>query len=440
MKKSIGAISLALVLLTVLLSGCASVSTPIQPTITLSPVPPTFTPEPTATQIPSPTAVIPVWTETININSPFEYSFSESIAPQFIYHREEIPDSTVIFNTNTRWLLDVQIDKPAEYTGEASTGVILSGYTESGNTPSFILVYQYGFWSIGYAPINDFAYWQTFENLTEPAQSFKISISSDGRELSIQNDKGFKFNHNMPEDLRLFSDSLGISVSTQVGRPTKIILSKLIVEQLQYPSALTASATSLETPYIVSFENLEISKSTEISPFIFPQMLDLVLFQGRESWLKDWAKDGKFTSWAVDSRAHTGEYAINVIPNGNPVTKNIIPVTIAILNPIFNASGYEAVNFKMWINTTSNPRVASVHNCDSWLNIYYKIDSGAWTHKASWCGENKKESQGWQEISLDFDVKGKSVIQFAFMYEVQNVTKPDPSIYYLIDDLEITAK
>ncbi len=169
-------------------------------------------------------------------------------------------------------------------------------------------------------------------------------------------------------------------------------------------------------------------------------MLDLVLFQGQESGLKDWAKDGKFTSWAVDSRAHTGEYAINAIPNGNPVTKNILPVTIAILNPIFNASGYETVNFKMWINTTSNPRVASVHNCDSSLNIYYKTDSGAWTHKTSWCGENKKESQGWQEISLDFDVKGKSVIQFAFMYEVQNITKPDPSIYYLIDDLEISAK
>ncbi len=235
MKKSIGAISLALVLLTVLLSGCVSASTPVQPTITLSPVPPTFTPEPTATQIPSPTAVIPVWTETININSSFEYSFSKSIASQFIYHQEEIPDSTVIFNTNTRWLLDVQVDKPAEYTGEASTGVILRGYTENGNTPSFVLVYQYGFWSIGYAPINDFAYWQTFENLTEPAQSFKISISSDGRELSIQNDKGFKFNHNMPEDLRLFSDSLGISVSTQIGRPTKIILSNSSLSNFETP-------------------------------------------------------------------------------------------------------------------------------------------------------------------------------------------------------------
>lgn len=440
MKKFLGAISLTLVLAMFLLGGCTSSATSAPHTITASPETPTFTPEPTATQIPSPTAVVPVWTETNNINSPYEYSFSDSIGSQFTYHREPISDSTVIFNTDTRWLLDVQVDKPSDYTGEASTGIILHGYTESGNIPSLILVYQYGFWSIGYAPINDFAYWQTFDYLTEPAQSFEISISSDGRELSIKNDKGFKFNHNMPEDLRLFSDALGISVSTQIGRPTKITLSKLIIEQLRDPFALTASAISLETPYVESFENLEISNPTEISPFIFPKMLDLVLFQGRENELKDWAREEKFTSWAVDSRAHTGEYAINVIPNGNPATENIIPVTMAILNPVFNASGHETVNFKMWVNTTSNPRVKGVHNCDSWMGIYYKIDSGAWTHKLNWCGENKKESQGWQEILLDFDMKGKSVIQFAFTYEVQNVSRPDPSVYYLVDDLEITAK
>ncbi len=57
MKKSIWAILLAVVFLTIMLSGCARVSTPVPPTNTPSPIPPTSTPEPTATATlkPSPT-------------------------------------------------------------------------------------------------------------------------------------------------------------------------------------------------------------------------------------------------------------------------------------------------------------------------------------------------------------------------------------------------
>jgi len=74
MKKSIQPVFFAFVLLTVLLSGCAPVSTPVPPTS--SPVPPTLTPEPTATatQIPSPTplpgsVVLPV--DTLGKNNPW---------------------------------------------------------------------------------------------------------------------------------------------------------------------------------------------------------------------------------------------------------------------------------------------------------------------------------------------------------------------------------
>lgn len=74
MKKSIQSVFFAFVLLTVLLSGCAPVSTSVPPTS--SPVPPTLTPEPTATatQIPSPTplpgsVVLPV--DTLGKNNPW---------------------------------------------------------------------------------------------------------------------------------------------------------------------------------------------------------------------------------------------------------------------------------------------------------------------------------------------------------------------------------
>ena len=62
MKRSIQPLFLAIVVLTVLLNGCAPASTPIPPTqipptFTPSPIPPTFTPEPTATE--ESTALLP---------------------------------------------------------------------------------------------------------------------------------------------------------------------------------------------------------------------------------------------------------------------------------------------------------------------------------------------------------------------------------------------
>ncbi len=167
----------------------------------------------------------------------------------------------------------------------------------------------------------------------------------------------------------------------------------------------------------------------------------MISFSTRDRHLPSLSRDENYTLWTVDSKAHTGKYAINVVPSGNPVTNGMLPVSVAVLDPVFDVSGYDTVNLKIWITTTSNPRVASVNNCDSNLKIYYKADVGApWADYGALCGENIKESQGWHEISVDFDVKGKSTIQFAFGYEVQNIIKPDLTIYYLIDDVEITAK
>jgi ABC-type oligopeptide transport system substrate-binding subunit len=59
MKKSIQSVFLAFVLLTILLSGCAPISTPVSPTFTPSLISPTFTPASpaTAAPIPSPTSL-----------------------------------------------------------------------------------------------------------------------------------------------------------------------------------------------------------------------------------------------------------------------------------------------------------------------------------------------------------------------------------------------
>lgn len=76
MKESIRSVSLVLVVLAVLLSGCAPASTPVPPAFTPSPVSATSTPEPTATATVVPTAtalpgamVLPV--DTLGKNNPW---------------------------------------------------------------------------------------------------------------------------------------------------------------------------------------------------------------------------------------------------------------------------------------------------------------------------------------------------------------------------------
>jgi len=437
MKKSIGAISLALILVTVLLSGCVSTSTPAQPTITPSPVPSTFTPEPTATQIPSPTAVIPVWTETINHDTPFENEFKSNP----YWDQGLIADTAISFSTDTRWNFDIEVDN----LGKDATGIFLNGYTgeEEGETilgqKILGLYYHSGSWHLGYAINNTYIYSWDFNNLTSPKQSFSLTISKDGRKILIKNNA--EFSQEIKYQEKLFDGVEAITAGYLVSPKTKFTLSSLVIEQLVDPSLLSLTMTSLKEPYTTSFENLDISNPTEMLPFRFPNTLDWASFSTRDRHRSTLVRNGNYILWTVDSRAHTGKYAINVVPSGNPVTKGMLPVSVAVLDPMFDVSGYDTVNLKMWINTTTNPRVARVHNCDSGLMIYYKTDlSASWVDKTFMCGENIKETQGWYEISLDFDVKSKSTIQFAFAYEVQNITKPDLTVYYLIDDVAITAK
>jgi hypothetical protein len=429
MKKSQKPILLVFVFLIVLLTGCTSVPAPIA---TATPVPPTLTPKPiatkTATPIPTPTDVPLIWKPSPLIDKAYNHMGSEA----GFYSWDEMPESGVVFDTDTRWNIDIQVNNRRKDVGEASTGIVLVGYTESGETPRLVLVYQYGKWSLGYRTHTDFTYWQTFESLTAPMQSFELSIPHDGRSFLLKNDQGFKFQRTMTDVL--FSDVQFIMIGMQTGPYTELLVSKLVAEQLRNPSELVAEATSLKTPYTVSFEDLTVSNPSEIQPFRLSMMDIVSLFN---SWDD---REENYSSWSVDSRAHSGKIALNAIPNGNPITDSIVRPTVAVLGPLFDVSGYSTVSLEMWINTTSNPRVMSVHNCDSDLGIYYKTDSDPWVKKRVICGEHKTESQGWQEVIIDFDVVGKTTIQFAFDYTVQKVTKTDPSVYYLVDDLEITAK
>jgi hypothetical protein len=191
-------------------------------------------------------------------------------------------------------------------------------------------------------------------------------------------------------------------------------------------------ATCTSTPLITSFENLSISDPGTVTPFVTTG----------EVFEQSAQKHAEYINWQADSNSRTGSIAINAIPNGNPATvlgRSGIIISNAVLDFVFDVSTSNTVRLGFWIYSTSNPRIAAVHNCDSALNVYYRLDGGVWTHKTAVCGQHKTETTGWWFLALDFNTLSNNTIEFAFEYDLQNNEFADPTVFYLIDDLEVTA-
>jgi hypothetical protein len=352
------------------------------------------------------------------------------------WHQEDLLDSGVVFSAGTRWNFDIEVDG----TSNDATGIFFKGYASNGDEQILGLYYHTGAWHLGYAHRNnEYVYGWDFNELTSPKQSFVVSVFRDGKRISIKNSEGFS--QDIVYQPKIFDAAEYLTVGFLSSPKINLSVSNLVVEQLQDPSVPAIVTVDLKEPYTTSFEELDIADPANIAPLRTPTFLEMVLF-----YVRDWrtgriTKEDKLTPWVLDARAHTGKYSVNVIPGGTPKTKDMIPVTVAALDPVFDISGYETVTLKLWVNTTSNPRKASVHNCDTWLHFYYKTELGeSWKRHVSSCGEHVKESKGWREVAVDVDVKGKSTIQFAFEFVVQDIPQADPTVYYLIDDIEITAK
>lgn len=274
MKKTL----LFIVALSLMLTSCGSTSSEnLTPTAKTNV---TVTPVFTSTPLPSPTAILPSWKNTPLIDSPFQVIFPNETQE---YQRKEIYGSGVALDTDTRWIIDVQVDKLVQDVGEASTGIALIGYTESGTSQTFYLVYQGGKWSIGYQPIStdsNFTYWENLQSLKMPTQHFELSISPDGKNITLTNDKGFKFQDTLRE--RFFDGAQVIAISAQIGPQTKITLSKLVVEQLQKnelanspslppdfltPTAIAAGNSEPEYIFHVAVNGNDTNSGTADKPF-----------------------------------------------------------------------------------------------------------------------------------------------------------------------------
>jgi len=179
------------------------------------------------------------------------------------------------------------------------------------------------------------------------------------------------------------------------------------------------------------FDQLSIASPEEISPL----KCEGVIYD-------PWGyKLSEYTKMKLNTDSNSAPYSINLIPNGNPSTTESGIVSSAIVNKLLDVSAYNSVIISFWANSTSNPRINSIHNCDSGLNIRYRIDGGAWQHFCCYCGQHKTETSGWRYMDISgcpILTENASTIEFAFEYYIQN-SNGDSSVYYLIDNFKVTG-
>jgi hypothetical protein len=230
-----------------------------------------------------------------------------------------------------------------------------------------------------------------------------------------------------------------LSVTTTALSVTPTALSVTTTALSVTPTALSVTTTALSvTPTTLSvtllastFDDLNPFDPTRVIPFLSSQPIGYTAHPA-------------FAGWEVDDRGRgrDGGYAVNVIPIGNVDVVGGNALSAARLNRSFDVSSYDTITLRFWVNSTSNPSVALVHNCESWLDIYFRTDSGDWTHKTALCGSHQTESSGWYEVSLSFDVRGRSDVEFFFEYGLQDTggNEANGNVYYLIDDLQVLAE
>jgi len=210
--------------------------------------PATDAPTASPTPSPSPTPIAPTWNDRFLVDAPFHSMFSNE-TPNV--KRQKIYESAVVLNANTRWIIDVQVDKLTQDVGDASSGVVLLGYNKDGNIQALHLVYQRGVWALGYSPHNSnnqFIYWETFQELKSPAQRFELLISDGGANIALKNANGFQTSRTISE--KFFDGAQTIVTNAQIGAQTKIVFSKIVVQQFRVNPVADASKlpTGLPTP------------------------------------------------------------------------------------------------------------------------------------------------------------------------------------------------
>lgn len=223
--------------------------------------------------------------------------------------------------------------------------------------------------------------------------------------------------------LTMFRGDVSVTIENEVNPPDPTLL----VPRLQSKAAVVesdggVSGTDIAVLLSSSFEAESGALSADVRPF--HQVAKI--------------------PWARDARARTGNYAINVIPQGNPGKLSYFhkPINEFTLSSQFGAQyvpfsvvQFRQVELEFWRLSTSNP--SESHNCLGSLSINFKLDDGPWQSKMVYCGKFRTNNPEWRNSKLVFDTASHKTLEIKFEYEYPPSSKVDKKAVYLIDDLVV---
>ena len=239
-----------LLLLTMILASCSSNTGTSSPTAQPA--------SPVATHVATPVPIEFKWDQSILIDPATNYLISNATSDMTW---DNIIGSAVTANRDTRWNLDLKIDKLTANMGDASTGIYLGASTSEADYCHLFFGYQSGVWHFGYAPstAEGLTLWEDISSPTEMAGQFHIAISSDGKLLEIKNGNNLIYSHLFAD--RIFASDAEVGVSTQIGPQTALTISSLTIEQA--PQTVTAIT---QLPVASSTTAGEIAYTIHVSP------------------------------------------------------------------------------------------------------------------------------------------------------------------------------
>lgn len=185
--------------------------------------------------------------------------------------------------------------------------------------------------------------------------------------------------------------------------------------------------------------------SAETAPDDVVTLLSTSFEEAEGMTIRPFVQDGK-VAWAADTRARSGQRAVNAVPEGNPGRLDYFarPMSFVLLSSrldgqyaSFKVDGFSKVDLEFWRLSTSNP--SKTHNCLGSVSIDYRLDKGPWQSRMVYCGTHKSTPPEWRRSHLEFAIRGHRELEFRFEYEFPPETRVDKTVVYLIDDLQVRA-
>lgn len=144
-----------------------------------------------------------------------------------------------------------------------------------------------------------------------------------------------------------------------------------------------------------------------------------------------------------DAHVHSGVKALNFTPETIQVGDRIHAISATRHKRVFSVAGADRVWLYFWRWSDTNPRPRNIHNCDSSLDIHFRLDEGAWQHLTSLCGSYPGEFANGDVPSatmLNFLLNGASTFELGVVFRIQNVDQALRDRLYTIDDFSILAQ